>query len=54
MVTIIETFHISETLVKIIKNQALISENEIYGWLIGYQKDKIFFMNVSDLSNNHL
>ena len=27
-------------LVEIIKNQALLSENEIYGWLIGYLEDK--------------
>jgi len=34
-------FKISDTFIKVIKNQAINSENEIYGWLIGYVKDKI-------------
>ena len=36
-----EIFYIPEIFVDIIKNQALSSENEIYGWLIGYQTDNI-------------
>jgi len=36
-----KAFYIPEIFVKVIKNQALSSENEIYGWLIGYQKDDI-------------
>ncbi|MFX1257785.1 MAG: Mov34/MPN/PAD-1 family protein [Promethearchaeota archaeon] len=38
---LINVFYIPEIFVNIIKKQALSSENEIYGWLIGYQKDKI-------------
>jgi len=34
-------FYIPEIFVNVIKNQALSSENEIYGWLIGYQKEEI-------------
>ena len=34
-------FHISETFINIVKSQALSSKYEIYGWLLGYQKDKI-------------
>ena len=37
----IKVICIPEIFVNVIKNQALSSENEIYGWLIGYQKDKI-------------
>ncbi len=37
----IKEFYIPEIFVNIIKNQALLSENEIYGWLIGYQKNNI-------------
>jgi len=37
----IKKFYIPEIFVNVIKNQALSSENEIYGWLIGYQKNNI-------------
>lgn len=38
---LIKEFYIPEIFVNVIKNQALSSENEIYGWLIGYQKNNI-------------
>ena len=34
-------FKISEIFIKAIKNQAINSENEIYGWLLGYEKEDI-------------
>jgi hypothetical protein len=34
-------FIIPEIFIKAIKNQALSSENEIYGWLLGYEKENI-------------
>ncbi|MFX1500444.1 MAG: Mov34/MPN/PAD-1 family protein [Promethearchaeota archaeon] len=34
-------FNISSEFLEAIKNQALSNENEIYGWLIGYQKNDI-------------
>ncbi|KKL75306.1 hypothetical protein LCGC14_2056190, partial [marine sediment metagenome] len=37
----IKIFHISEIVINIIKSQALSSEKEIYGWLIGFQKEKV-------------
>jgi len=37
----ISTFNIPKIIVDVIKNQARLSENEIYGWLIGYQKNTI-------------
>ena len=37
----IKEFYIPELFINLIKIQALSSENEIYGWLIGYQKDDI-------------
>ncbi|MFX1339134.1 MAG: Mov34/MPN/PAD-1 family protein [Promethearchaeota archaeon] len=40
MVTI-KLFYIPEILLNVIKNQALSSEHEIYGWLLGFQKDDI-------------
>ena len=39
----IEEFYIPEVFIDAIKNQALNSEDEIYGWLIGYQKDGISY-----------
>ncbi len=38
---LIKIFYTPEIFIDVIKNQALSSENEIYGWLIGYQKDNI-------------
>ncbi len=34
-------FKIPQIFIKAIKNQALSSENEIYGWLLGYEKENI-------------
>lgn len=38
---LINIIYIPEIFINVIKEQAMLNENEIYGWLIGYQKENI-------------